>query len=61
MGMMDMINLGKIRKTITLDPNPTSKAINMAQFYGYGNLSDLLTHLLNKWVENPEKKEVKKG
>ena len=55
---MSMIVLGKVRKTVTLDAETTETAINVAQFHGYGSLSALLNHLLNRWVKNPEKKEA---
>ena len=50
--------MGKIGTAFTIDAE-VIRQLDKAQFYGYRSRSDLANDLLEKWVKNPQKKEIK--
>lgn len=53
-----MVEKVKVQICATVESNAADKSTEMAPLHGYRSRSDLVNHLLVKWVENPIKKEV---
>ena len=56
--MVIMVVKVKVQICATVESNAADKSTEMAPLHGYRSRSDLVNHLLVKWVENPIKKEV---